>query len=301
MATEQINIFEKTITEQLLGPGSDIFNDNKEQEIIISAPPLQRYYTGILFPKQDLATQGDADEIASGAGDSDDESNINIDDNTDKGDTNIDDNIGDENLYDNRKKLTKKIKYDGDETSLSNHFFPTDMGISFCVKDDVNSIDVGFSFAIYKQPKQTEIKLKTTQHIYNVLMGDKYGFPFKDILNYKKIDAHYGYLSINRELKGKKMGRTEEYKQFDTWQKTLDPDIKEAAEPAADKFSQLIGPSWQRNPVKISKIIEIGEIPKPLSFSEFKYAGYTVKTYKKNDKKYVKIQLVNMANAIDKK
>lgn len=38
MAKEQIDIFKKTLTEQLLGPGSDVFFNAKDVEIIADFP-----------------------------------------------------------------------------------------------------------------------------------------------------------------------------------------------------------------------------------------------------------------------
>ena len=47
------DIFQERIKKGLLGPGSDIFvNEKDKSEEIISDYPLQRYYTGVLFPEQ---------------------------------------------------------------------------------------------------------------------------------------------------------------------------------------------------------------------------------------------------------
>ena len=125
-------------------------------------------------------------------------------------------------------------------------------------------------------------------------MDDKYGFPFKDIIIYEKIDEHYGYLSLNRELKGKKQGRTEEYSIFDDWRR-CDPDIREIVESAYKEFEKLITKTWQRTPVEISRVILLTEdinTPKPLP--DFKSSGYTLKIYELDNRKYIKIQLVNL-------
>ena len=47
------DIFQERIKKGLLGPGSDIFVTEKDKsDEIISDYPLQRYYTGVLFPEQ---------------------------------------------------------------------------------------------------------------------------------------------------------------------------------------------------------------------------------------------------------
>jgi len=46
-------IFRDTIEKNLIGPGSDVFISDNENEII-SDYPLSRYYSGILFPERDM-------------------------------------------------------------------------------------------------------------------------------------------------------------------------------------------------------------------------------------------------------
>lgn len=46
-------IFRDTIKDNLIGPGSDVFISDNENEII-SDYPLSRYYSGILFPERDV-------------------------------------------------------------------------------------------------------------------------------------------------------------------------------------------------------------------------------------------------------
>ena len=58
---EQIDIFEKTIREQLLGPGSDVLINKDPSAEVISDTPLRRYFTGILFPIKITETQGELD------------------------------------------------------------------------------------------------------------------------------------------------------------------------------------------------------------------------------------------------
>ena len=61
------NIFQERIRKGLLGPGSDIFVAiNEANEEIISDYPLQRYYTGVLFPERKLPeslSEKDDDEL----------------------------------------------------------------------------------------------------------------------------------------------------------------------------------------------------------------------------------------------
>lgn len=284
MGKRQIEIFQETIQEQLLGPGSDIYSDDDTFEII-SDYPLKRYYTGILFPERSLCSQGEAD-TESFDSDSEDEAEY-----TDT--ENINETSGATKEFKDTQKDSKE------EITLSNHFFPSNMGISFCVDGGVDSIQVDFSFAIYGQPKQTEVSIKITRTIYQVLIHDKYNFPFEDIINYVEIDEHYGLLSLKRELKGKKKGRTEDYASFDGWIKNIDPDFKETIRPAYNQFNKLITRTWQRTPVEITRAVTLlNNINTPKALPDFKSAGYTLKMYEVGDRKYVKIQLVNLFPAV---
>jgi len=51
-------IFRDTIQKNLIGPGSDVFVSDIENEII-SDYPLSRYYSGILFPEKEIAQTKD--------------------------------------------------------------------------------------------------------------------------------------------------------------------------------------------------------------------------------------------------
>ena len=285
MGQRQIEIFQETIQEQLLGPGSDIYSDDIEFEII-SDYPLKRYYTGILFPERSLCSQGEADTES-----------FDSDSGTDTEYEDSEDNTGvASNSAENLKDVQKDSK---EEMTLSNHFFPSNMGISFCIDEGVDSIQANFSFATYGQPKQTEVSIKITRTIYQTLIHDKYDFPLKDIINYSEIDKNYGLLSLKRELKGKKKGRTEDYASFDGWIKNIDPDFKETIRPAHNEFNKLITRTWQRTPVEITRAITLlQDINTPKILPDFKFAGYTLKMYKVGDRKYIKIQLVNLFPAI---
>ncbi|GAA6768676.1 hypothetical protein AAFH68_46320 [Flavobacterium sp. CGRL1] len=52
-------IFRDTIQKNLIGPGSDVFTINNEEEII-SDYPLSRYFSGILFPEKKIDVRYDS-------------------------------------------------------------------------------------------------------------------------------------------------------------------------------------------------------------------------------------------------
>ncbi len=284
MAKEQIDIFTKTIKEQLLGPGSDVFYSDNEDEIIAGFP-LRRYYTGVLFPEKIIEKQCDNDaEIA---------------DDSDDGLEYIEEKNDDITEQEDETTPKKDIKdNDKENINLSNHFHPSNMGISFCVDEQVESLKVNFSFATYEQAKQTEVKVDITENAYHNLIDDKYGFPFRDILDYEEIDEQNGYLSLNRELKGKKKDRTGEYAQFDDWKKSIDADYREILRPLHEKFNKIIARLWRRIPNTITENIKLENNNKPIPLTNFPKAGWALKAYQKGGQKYIKIQLVNLFKAI---
>jgi hypothetical protein len=287
------NIFQERIKKGLLGPGSDIFVDNEDiNEEIIADYPLQRYYTGVLFPERTrVATQSEADE-------NDLKNNLPEDK---EDDTNISKNesvegIEPETENDNRKK---KEANEDDELKISqNTFFPSNIGLTFCIDNQVNELDVEFSFGLYSQT-MTDIKIKISKRDFDEFMNHP-SFPFKEIISYEN-----GYMILKRKLKGKsRQPRTEEYEKFDDFKKS-DGFKESALPPIFHYFEKLLGRTWKRENIIIKEIIPVSEISKPntiikrnLTKKKENYfkASYTVKTYnlsKNPNRTYVKIQLAN--------
>jgi hypothetical protein len=282
-------IFQERIKKGLLGPGSDIFVTESEiEEEIISDYPLQRYYTGIIYPEKELISsfseQSDAECEAETSNDEDSE-NIN--------------NIEVENAETNTKL---KGETEDDELKVSqNNFFPTNIGLTFCIPDNKNEIDVEFNFGLYSQIEK-EVKIKISENDFNIFQENK-SFPFKKIIRYEN-----GYMILERKLKGKaKSPRTEEFDLYDNFKKS--DDFKDSPiKYVIHYFDKLIGRTWVRENINIREKIKIEDILIPKIIYEKDLVkkkenklkiGYTVKTYKidKNPNNiYVKIQLVNISN-----
>ena len=57
------NIVIERVQKEIIGPGSDIFRyKNDFSDEVIEGKPLQRYFSGILFPKQLQPNAGDNGE-----------------------------------------------------------------------------------------------------------------------------------------------------------------------------------------------------------------------------------------------
>lgn len=144
-------IFKDRIQESLIGPGSDVFGVDTSEEIIADYP-LKRYYSGVLFPEKTLKNEsiGSVDEANSKHDFSDDkkkdigqEQEVEVSSN---------DNV------DFKKKFLPKTSTESpqDDYAAANHYFPTNVGLTFCVDKNVSKVKIEFSFGKYYQLKKLE-------------------------------------------------------------------------------------------------------------------------------------------------
>jgi len=288
------DIFQERIKKGLLGPGSDIFVAEKDKsEEIISDYPLQRYYTGVLFPEQ-IKKDSAEDEVGKetegdNLGDIDNEKTEGLE-------------IDTKNYSDKNKGNSKD-----DELKISqNTFFPSNIGLTFCIDNGVKELDVAFSFGLYSQVT-SGIKIKVTKRDFEEFNNHP-SFPFKKIISYED-----GYMILRPELSGKKLRgnsrspRTEDYAKLDDFKKS-DGFKDSSLPPIFHLFEKLIGRTWERENIVINEKISISDISKPKTIfernlkkktSDFLRASYTLKTYniKQNPNcTYVKIQLANTSD-----
>lgn len=287
------DIFQKRVERGLLGPGSDTFVDETDKnEEIISDYPLQRYYTGVLFPEQ--IKKNIAESEVANETESDDEDVLN-------------EVIKEKEPTD--KSFTTNNKGDNKDDELKtsqNTFFPSNIGLTFCTTNEVKEIDVEFSFGLYTQ-ETGEVKIKISKRDFDEFINHP-SFPFKNIISYEN-----GYMILKPEIKGKKLRgnsrgpRTEDFAKFDDFKKS--DGYKDSPLPSIfHYFEKLIGRTWKRENIVINQKIAVSEIPKPKIIlernlkkktSDYLRVSYTVKTYqiKQNpNNTYVKIQLANISD-----
>ena len=285
------DIFQERIKKGLLGPGSDIFISDKDiSEEIISDYPLQRYYTGVLFPEKvkiktfdekadaDLNNETDSDE---------DEEGLIIE-------------TGNGSFENNNNDIRKKEPNEDDELKISqNTFFPSNIGLTFCVDKNTEKIDVEFSFGLY-YPIKKNIKIKISKKDFDEFINHT-TFPFKNIISYDN-----GYMVLKRKLKGKsKRPRTEEFAKFDAFKKS-DKFKDSSLKYRIHYIEKLLGRTWKRESIVIKETISVKEIINPKTIFEKEIvknnlfrASYTVRKYsfpKNPDNIYVKIQLANTSD-----
>jgi hypothetical protein len=281
--------FQQRISKGMIGPGSDTWGLPEEEEIISNDTPLQRYFSGVLFPDKDQCnTQSELDdaEIQSQS-ETDDE---------------IDEQQRGKNEESTENNTQKSNQSEQDKISKTS-FFPTNIGLSISVPQEVNAIDVTFSFGLYYQPKNSDIKIKIVEAGYKSFLDENIPFqlPFKEILKYED-----GFMFLERNLKGyaggKGKNRSEEYSSFDVFKKKTN--LKDSsAEYYIDYLEKLIsqGRIWKRKDNKIRLSVPTNETAEPIQlkldqvFHKNTKVGYNVKVIEQNEKKFVKIQLVNLS------
>ena len=174
-------IFRDTIQKNLIGPGSDVFVSDSENEII-SDYPLSRYYSGILFPERDTETSiGEKETIDANAEIEDD----NLEENLillDKGEEDFDEDID----------ISKNVEPEK-EYSEANQYFPTNFGLTFCVPKDTKSLKVAFKYAKYEQIKPTNAVIEIDEKDYRWFVEHPYNY----INRYFKYEN--GLMSLNKE------------------------------------------------------------------------------------------------------
>lgn len=281
--------FQQRIVKGMIGPGSDTWGLPDEEEIISNDTPTQRYFSGILFPEKDLAsckTQNDLDdaEVQSLSEPSD-----------------VDDQEEETDPEEPKEGEQRASESDEDRVSKTS-FFPTNIGLSVCLPSNVHEIAALFSFGLYYQPKNKEVKIRISEEGYHSFFNEKipYQLPFKEILKYEN-----GFMFLERELKGNMGGkkpRSEEFLALDQFIKH--DNLKDVnAQYFTDYLEKLsnIGRVWKRKDFKIPLSIPLKDTNKPIEIPFESEAhsktkiGYNVKIVRKEDRQYVKIQLVNLS------
>jgi hypothetical protein len=278
-------IFRDTIQKNLIGPGSDIFISDNENEII-SDYPLSRYYSGILFPEREM-------EVSIGEKETND-SNAEIEDDnleTETPETDITDDVSDEEI-DKSKNIEPEKEY-----SEANQYFPTNFGLTFCVPKDSKSLFVTFKYAKYIQIKSTEASVEIIEEDFKWFIEH----PYNTIKMYFKYEN--GLMSLNKEEFEKGglsvINYRSKFKEKEQQKELIDS-------VAYKKGELLLGRLWKRLKIE-PKIIELNltdinvdeskEYPLDQNQEDNSIVTcYYKKIYETNYGKFIKILLANRLN-----
>ena len=287
-------IIQSRILKGMIGPGSDTWGVEDKEEII-SDYPLQRYFSGIIFPDKTICKTIDEKENA----DSESEASIESEE------TN-------EEVIEKQKeedtKLSGIANPNDDELKISqNNFFPTNIGLSVALQKDIKTIDVTFSFGLYYQPKQSEIKIKINQAGYDSFFEEGIPTPlaWRDILKYEE-----GYMFLERDLKGEQSkperengeyGQFDKFKHFSNLKRQTEEGGYFSAYYYINYLEKLVSRVWKRKDFQITEKIAIENTSKPiiLNLGDGIYkdtkVGYNIKVYPASNSNYVKVQVVNLS------
>jgi len=295
------DIFQERIRKGLLGPGSDIFVSEKDiSDEIIADYPLQRYYTGVLFPEREKVKTFDEKADADIKNETESDENEVFETTNENPENNPTENNNDDK---------KKEPNEDDELKISqNTFFPSNIGLTFCIANNIKEFEVEFSFGLYSQLDEknekhlNECRILFPEHLYNetILYNERFPETLKQKLGYED-----GYLLLKKKIEGFKGGkqkRSGDYVLFDEYKREFANRVETFA------IEKLFGRKWKRENIVIKETILVSEVTKPKTVFErnlrktkdnYVRASYTLKTYsfsKNPDNIYIKIQLANTSD-----
>ncbi|HET8962272.1 MAG TPA: hypothetical protein VFM99_00125, partial [Chitinophagales bacterium] len=186
---ENRDIVIERVRKEIVGPGSDVFQtDENFSNEIIEGKPLQRYFSGILFPKQLQPNASDNGEVEM----KDEEE---ADDITDLSSNGVE-LEKDKELFEEDEDETDKT--DTQPKYTSNTFFPSHFGITFAVDNTCEEFKAVINFGNYIKAKPEEIKI-----------------PFSGegihLLNEHGLNHYVSYDEVNKTLSQvKKLQRTKD-------------------------------------------------------------------------------------------
>jgi hypothetical protein len=288
------DIIQSRILKGMIGPGSDTWGVEDIEEII-SDYPLQRYFSGIVFPDKTICKTIDEKENA----DAESEASKEVKETNEE-------NIEKQKEVDT--KLSGIANPNDDELKISqNNFFPTNIGLSIAIQKDIKSIDVTFSFGLYYQPKQSEIKIKINQAGYDSFFEEGIHIPlaWRDVLKYED-----GFMFLERELKGEQSkperengeyGQFDKFKHFSNFKRQTEEGGYFSAYYHINYLEKLVSRVWKRKDFQITEKIVLENTTKPILLNSgdgiYKdtRVGYNIKVYPASNSNYVKVQLVNLS------
>lgn len=200
---ENRNIVIERIRKEIIGPGSDVFLSKDDfSDEIIEGKPLQRYFSGILFPKRKVS--GDAenpeDEFKDENNTNNDENNNDQNDNNAEGQNDSD--INNEDTGEDNDGTDTQPKY------TANTFYPSHFGITFAVENTCEKFKAIIRFGNYIKAKPEEIKIPYSGEGINLL--NEHGL--NGIINYDEANKT---LAQTKKIQRTKDGKlTAEYQSF---------------------------------------------------------------------------------------
>lgn len=150
------------LRKELLGPGSEGFSENDNEELIWEKPS-KRYSTGILYPSEEIISENDNIEVS----ETDDDDEIN--------------NLN--STVDNTKGEEPVIESNIDSAvSMSNQMKPSSMGLTFFAQGNPDNLSITYQYGKYRKAQRYEIKkvIPETQYLELRSKLSSNDFKYKD-------------------------------------------------------------------------------------------------------------------------
>lgn len=201
------DIFIDRIKREIIGPGSDIFLCSADfSDEVIEGKPLARYYSGILFPPKTEIIEDNNDLFSE-----------NIDE------INVEPNELVEEENDEQSNDHEKIDTEEEEETFkltANLYFPTNIGLTLCVSQYINQLNLMLNFGTYKKATSKHIKIKYNGEGIELL--SRFG-----LQEYVEFDSEKNALCLKKELKGnrRKNQKSEDYLILDSALKSFASEI----------------------------------------------------------------------------
>ena len=196
---ENRDVVIERVQKEIIGPGSDLFHCKEDfSDEVIEGKPLQRYFSGILFPKQLQPNASDNGEPGMKDEDADDITDFTSDE--------IETEDKEEEIFvedeDEADKTNTQPKY------TSNTFFPSHFGITFAVENTCEKFKAIIRFGNYVKAIPEEIKISYGDEGIHLL--NEHG-----LNNYVSYDETNKTISQIKKLQRIKDGKkTEEFQAF---------------------------------------------------------------------------------------
>jgi hypothetical protein len=269
--------FVNHLEKHLIGPGANTFGVENSEELF-AGYPLNTYYSAILFPERD--TQNNSQGT--------------IDTNNALVDTVEDDNIieaqSDIEANGEDDGTKPKNKNTEDTYKAVNSYFPTNCGLTFCVRKSTESIDAEFFAGQYVQTKSfKDIKVELSKIEYIKLINLP-SFPFAENLYVEEKDVENNWMFLSKPIES--VNRTTK-RTIQAYRDTLNPEGKNLI--GFNKLDLLTsGIVFKRKHLYSKLSINLANNEPIQVFKDGKIQAVCyLKIIEKGDKKYVKILLKN--------
>jgi len=197
MISNYRDAFTDRLQTALIGPGADVYGLDEQTELV-STPPLQLYYSGILFPTRSqpkTIEEEAADEVltlqsSDITADDEQESEANYTGNTVE--ANEDEEVSGHSTGDSRENAVKEV-------GESNHFYPSNLGLTCCVDASVKHITLQVELARYHELSKNwcDKRLRFDKHLYDsILNHPQFPAELKEAMVFESLSETDGILSM---------------------------------------------------------------------------------------------------------